>query len=131
MDAGVPGFIGNVEGRDVLTGVADVIVTDGFTGNVALKLLEGTSSVLLAQIREAMTSTPLRTAAASIIRPALADMRHRLDPDAYGGAPLLGVDGVCIIGHGASSAAAVANAVRVAAQAARAGLPGRIAEAVA
>lgn len=130
MADSVPGFVGNIEGRDLLDGEVDVIVTDGFTGNVALKLLEGTSKTLLAQVREAMTSTPLRAAAAAVVRPGLRELRDRLDPDAYGGAPLLGVDGVCVIGHGSSSARAVANAVTVTSRASRAGLTRRIAEAL-
>ncbi len=128
MTSALPGFLGNIEGRDVLTGTVDVIVTDGFTGNVALKLLEGTTKVLFSQIKEAMTSTPLRSAAASLLKPALVDLKQRLDPDAYGGAPLLGVKGVCIIGHGSSNAAAVRSAIRTSAQAVRAGLTTRIEE---
>ena len=127
----MPNFIGNVEGNDVLTGVSDVIVTDGFTGNVALKLLEGTSKVLLGQVKDAITSTPLNTAASAVLKPALNRLRGRLDPDTYGGAPLLGVAGICIIGHGSSKATAVASALRVAAQAGRGGLTEQIASAVA
>lgn len=127
----VPGFIGNVEGRDVIAGVADVIVTDGFTGNVALKLLEGTSKVLLGQVKRAMTSSALRTAAASLLAGEMRRLKDRLDPEQYGGAPLLGVKGVCIIGHGSSKATAVANGIAVAARAVRADLTGRVAEAVA
>jgi glycerol-3-phosphate acyltransferase PlsX len=123
----VPGFIGNVEGRDVTQGVADVIVTDGFTGNVALKLLEGVSKTLLGQMKEAMTATTLTTLAAAVLKPSLARLKRRLDPDTYGGAPLLGVDGVCIIGHGSSGAAAVASALHVATRAVRADLTGRVA----
>ncbi|MDZ4169347.1 MAG: phosphate acyltransferase PlsX [Coriobacteriia bacterium] len=130
LSEGCPGFIGNVEGRDVLEGVADVIVTDGFTGNVALKLLEGTSSVLLRQVKEAMTSSVITTLAAATMKPALLRLKARLDPDTYGGAPLLGVNGVCIIGHGASSAKAVANAIRVGDTAVRGGLTSRIANAL-
>jgi len=130
MSEQVPGFAGNVEGRDVITGVADVIVTDGFTGNVALKLLEGASRVLLGQVREAMTSTTVTKLAALVIAPSLKRLKARLDPDTYGGAPLLGVNGVCIIGHGSSGAAAAANAVAVAARAARGDLTGRVAQAV-
>lgn len=126
----VPGFIGNIEGRDVLAGVCDVIVTDGFTGNVALKLLEGTSKILLGQVKDAMTSSAINTMAAAVLKPALGRLKNRLDPDAYGGAPLLGVSGVCIIGHGSSNARAVANAVRVAATAVRGDLTDRIADAV-
>jgi glycerol-3-phosphate acyltransferase PlsX len=127
----IPHFIGNVEGRDLLAGVSDVIVTDGFTGNVALKLLEGTSKILLGQVKDAITSTPLNTAASAVLKPALNRLRSRLDPDTYGGAPLLGVNGVCIIGHGSSKATAIASAIGVAAQAGRGGLTEQIASAVA
>jgi phosphate acyltransferase len=127
----VPNFIGNIEGRDVLAGVTDVIVTDGFTGNVALKLLEGTSKILLGQVRNAITGSPVAKTAAAVLRPALNRLKDRLDPDTYGGAPLLGVQGVCIIGHGTSKARAVSNAIRVAAQAGRGGLTEQIEQAVA
>jgi phosphate acyltransferase len=126
----VPNFIGNIEGRDVLAGVTDVIVTDGFTGNVALKLLEGTSKILLGQVRNAITGSPVAKTAAAVLRPALNRLKDRLDPDTYGGAPLLGVQGVCIIGHGTSKARAVSNAIRVAAQAGRGGLTEQIEQAV-
>jgi len=126
----VPGFAGNVEGRDVMTGAVDVIVTDGFTGNIALKLLEGTSRVLLGQVKEALTSTPVaRIAALAAARP-LKRLKARLDPDSYGGAPLLGVQGVCIIGHGSSGTDAVAAGIGVAARSVRGRLTERIAEAV-
>jgi glycerol-3-phosphate acyltransferase PlsX len=131
MAAKVPNFIGNIEGRDVLAGVTDVVVTDGFTGNVALKLLEGTSKILLAQVRDAITGSPVAKTAAAVLRPALNRLKDRLDPDSYGGAPLLGVNGVCIIGHGSSRAKAVSNAIRVAAQAGRGGLTDQIALAIA
>jgi len=130
MTRDVGGFIGNLEGRDVLAGTADVIVTDGFTGNVALKMLEGTSKTLLGQVKEAMTSRAVNKAAAAVLRPALDKLKARLDPDTYGGAPLLGVDGVCIIAHGSSRAKAVSNGIRVAAQAGRGGLTAQIAESV-
>jgi len=126
----VPGFIGNAEGRDVTTGTADVIVTDGFTGNVALKLLEGTSKSLMGQIRDAMTSSLKNKLAAAVLKPSLKLLKEKLDPDAYGGAPLLGVKGVCIIGHGSSGARAVSSAIRVATQAVRGGLADEIAAAV-
>jgi len=131
MAARTPNFIGNIEGRDVLTGAADVIVTDGFTGNVALKLLEGTSRVLLSQVKDAITGTPLAKTAAAVLKPALSRLSERLDPDTYGGAPLLGVNGICIIGHGSSGARAVSNAIRVAAQAGRGGLTQQIATSIA
>jgi glycerol-3-phosphate acyltransferase PlsX len=127
----VPNFIGNIEGRDVLAGVTDVVVTDGFTGNVALKLMEGSSKILLGQVRDAITGSPVAKTAAAVLRPALNRLKDRLDPDSYGGAPLLGVNGICIIGHGSSRAKAVANAIRVAAQAGRGGLTDQIASAIA
>lgn len=131
MRDAVPGFVGNVEGRDVMTGAVDVIVTDGFTGNVALKLLEGTSRALLGQVKDAMTSSLAARLAAGVVAPSLRRLKARLDPDTYGGAPLLGVRGVCIIGHGSSSAGAVAAGIRVTAQAIRGGLTEKIARAVA
>jgi glycerol-3-phosphate acyltransferase PlsX len=127
----VRGFDGNIEGRDVITGAADVIVTDGFTGNVALKLLEGTSKVLLSQVKDAMTSSAFTKAAAAVLAPSLKRLKARLDPDTYGGAPLLGIKGVCIIGHGSSRATAVANAISVAARAVRGDLTERVAQAIA
>jgi glycerol-3-phosphate acyltransferase PlsX len=130
MAESVRGFAGNVEGRDIPEGRTDVVVTDGFTGNVALKLMEGLSVVLLGQVKEAMTSTAVRKAAAAVVAPALSGLKKRLDPDTYGGAPLLGLAGVCIIGHGSSSSRAVAAAIGVAARASRGGLVESIAEAV-
>lgn len=128
MAEDVAGFIGNIEGRDIMTGKTDVIVTDGFTGNVALKLLEGLSKTLLSQVKSAMLSTPTTKFASMALKSSMNELKDRLDPDTYGGAPLLGVDGVCIIGHGSSGARAVASAVRVAAQAVRGGLTASIAE---
>ncbi len=127
----VPGFIGNIEGRAILDGKADVVVTDGFTGNVALKLLEGSSRVLLRQVRGAMTSSLWRKLLSAGLKSSLQRLRDQLDPDTYGGAPLLGVNGVCIIGHGSSNAKAVENGLKVAAQAARGNLTGQIRDAVA
>jgi glycerol-3-phosphate acyltransferase PlsX len=114
--AAAPGFtfVGNVEGRDILTDDVDVVVTDGFTGNVALKTLEGGIKFMVAKVFEAMMSSDEAKAAAKVLLPALAPVADELDPDAHGGAMLLGVDGVCIISHGSSSARAVVNAVRVA-----------------
>lgn len=130
MADSLSGFTGNVEGRDVLDGDLDVVVTDGFTGNVALKLLEGTSSVLLRQIKQVMTSTVAHKVAASVVAPGLRRLKDRLDPDTYGGAPLLGVNGVCIIGHGSSGSKATSAAIEVAATAVRGDLADRIAAAV-
>ncbi len=131
LAAGVPGFVGNLEANHLLDGDMDVVVSDGFTGNVVLKLLEGTSRTLLGQVRDALTSTAVSSVAASLAKPALSRLKERMDPDAYGGAPLLGVDGVCIIGHGGSNARAVCEAIGVAAKAVRGGLATAIAEGIA
>lgn len=126
----VPGFMGNIEGRDVPAGRADVIVTDGFTGNVTLKVLEGLASVLFSELKTALTSTLPNRLAAAVVAPALRGLKGRLDPEIYGGAPLLGVNGVCIIGHGGSGPDAVANGIAVAARAVRGDLTTRIARSV-
>lgn len=126
MAKAVPGFAGNVEGRDIPAGTVDVVVTDGFTGNVALKLLEGLSRTLLSQIKSAMTETTVNSLAAAVLKPSLTKLKDRIDPDTYGGAPLLGVKGVCIIGHGSSTARAVTNGILVSARAGRGDLPGVI-----
>jgi len=130
MAASVPGFVGNVEGRDVPAGTVDVIVTDGFTGNVTLKVLEGLASVLFKEMKTALTSTLPNRLAASVVAPAIRELKGRLDPEAYGGAPLLGVNGVCIIGHGSSGAQAIANGIAATARAVRGDLTGTIARAV-
>lgn len=118
----VPGFVGNVEGRDLPRGAVDVVVTDGFTGNVALKVMEGLSAVLFSEIKDAMTSSPVRAAAAAVLKGSLTQLKHRLDPDAYGGAPLLGIKRPCLIGHGSSGPEAIAAGIAAAARAARLGL---------
>jgi glycerol-3-phosphate acyltransferase PlsX len=119
-------FIGNVEGRDLMTDGVDVVVTDGFTGNVALKTLEGAMRFVMAKLLEVMSSTDDTRAAAAVLLPALAPVAGELDPDATGGAVLVGVDGVCIISHGSSNARAVANAVRVAHDAVERDLVGKL-----
>jgi glycerol-3-phosphate acyltransferase PlsX len=130
LAAVVPGFIGNAEGRDVPSGVADVIVTDGFTGNVTLKVLEGLSSVLFKEIKATLTASLPNRIAASVVAPSIRELKSRLDPEVYGGAPLLGVNGVCIIGHGSSGPTAIANGVAATARAVRGDLTGTIARAV-
>lgn len=130
LAAQIPSFIGNVEGRDVPAGAADVIVTDGFTGNVVLKTLEGLASVLFAELKSTLMATLPNRLAAAVVTPSLRELKSRLDPEAYGGAPLLGVDGVCIIGHGGSRETAVANGIAVAARAVRGDLTRRIADAI-
>jgi glycerol-3-phosphate acyltransferase PlsX len=115
-------FIGNVEGRDIMSDGVDVVVTDGFTGNVALKALEGGLKRIMAAVLNAMTATEETKEAARIVLPSLAPLAEEFDPDTHGGAILLGVDGVCIISHGSSSARAIANAIRLAHDAVEGGL---------
>ena len=107
-------FIGNVEGRDVMSTEVDVIVTDGFTGNVVLKTLEGGMKFFAGKIFEAFLANDETRAAAKVLLPALLPITEALDPNTYGGAMLLGVDGVAIISHGSSNALAVLNACKVA-----------------
>jgi phosphate acyltransferase len=110
------GFAGNIEARDLLRGPSDVVVTDGFTGNVALKLLEGTIAELLDALRTEIASTLGGKLGGLLIRPAARRLRTRLDPDTYGGAYLLGLGGLAVIAHGNSSRTAIANAIRLAAR---------------
>lgn len=107
-------FVGNVEGRDLMGGEVDVVVTDGFTGNVALKTLEGGMKALIGGILAAFDTDETTRSAAESLMPALLPLYATLDPDATGGAMLLGVKGVCVISHGSSSAAAIVNALSVA-----------------
>jgi phosphate acyltransferase len=111
-------FVGNVEGRDVMTDDVDVIVTDGFTGNVALKTLEGALRTLVRSVLDALGATDVAGPAVESLMP----LYTTLDPDDTGGAMLLGVDGVCIISHGSSSPRAIVNAARVAAEMVDAGV---------
>ncbi len=106
--------MGNVEGRDLMTDAADVVVTDGFTGNVALKTLEGGMRALVNGVLGAFDANEATREAAQVLLPALAPLYAQLDPENVGGAMLLGVDGVCIISHGSSSATAMVNAIKVA-----------------
>jgi glycerol-3-phosphate acyltransferase PlsX len=120
-------FGGNIEGREVLTGVAQVVVTDGFTGNVTLKLLEGTIKNLFEVLREEIASTPRGKLGGLLIRPAARRLRSRFDPDTYGGAYLLGLRGLAVIAHGNSSSTAIANAIRLAARGVDHDVVGRLA----
>jgi len=130
MAGTVEGFVGNIEGRDIPFGTADVVVTDGFTGNVVLKLMEGLSKALLGQFKAAMLSSPVNKVAAAVLRPSLESLRDRLDPETHGAAPLLGVNGLALIAHGTSGPRAISSALRVGAQAVRGGLVARITEAM-
>src|SRR3954462_13856164 len=109
-------FVGNVEGRDLYNGELDVIVADGFVGNVALKISEGVAHLVRSTLKETLRATITRQVGALLSRSAFADFKKRLDHTEYGGAPLLGVKGVCIITHGSSNANAMKNAIRVAAE---------------
>src|SRR5579875_570185 len=124
-------FIGNVEGRDIPAGVVDVIVCDGFVGNVVLKLSEGLAETLIGLVRAQMSSTLLSKLAGAILRPGLRATFRRLDYAEYGGVPLLGLNGVSIIAHGRSNAKAIKNALRVARETAETGVPAAIREGVA
>jgi glycerol-3-phosphate acyltransferase PlsX len=109
-------FTGTAEGRGLLEGEADVIVCDGFTGNVALKTLEGTIRSVVGSLRREIAATPRGKIGGLLIRPAARRLRERLDPDTYGGAYLLGLRGLVVIAHGSSSRRAIANAIRLAAR---------------
>src|SRR5581483_5865046 len=124
----VPDFIGNVESRWLLAHAADVVVCDGFTGNVALKLLEGTIKTVLNALREEMMRSARSKVGGLLIRGAARGLRSRLDPDTYGGAYLLGLNGIAVIAHGNSSSRAIANAVRLAARGVEHNVVGRLAE---
>jgi phosphate acyltransferase len=121
-------FGGNVESRELLEGAADVVVTDGFTGNVCLKLMEGTIKTFLETFREEILATPRGKLGGLLIRPAATRLRHRLDPDTYGGAYLLGLRGLVVIAHGNSSRTAIANAIRLAARGVEHDVVNRLAE---
>jgi phosphate acyltransferase len=110
-------FIGNVEGRDLMGEVADVVVTDGFTGNVVLKTIEGTAKAVADAVREAARSGARAAVGGTLLRPALGGLRRQLDPDTTGGAILLGLRGVAVVGHGSSGPEGIANAVRLGARA--------------
>jgi glycerol-3-phosphate acyltransferase PlsX len=124
-------FIGNVEGRDLLTDAVDVIVTDGFTGNVALKTAEGALKALMTALLTAMAGRPEALAAAEVLAPELDSLYREFHPDTYGGAMLLGVRGVCIISHGSTGATAMENAIVTGAEMVRSDVVGHLAEAVA
>ncbi|MCK6627504.1 MAG: phosphate acyltransferase PlsX [Anaerolineae bacterium] len=119
-------FIGNVEGKDVPAGLADVVVTDGFTGNVFIKGAEGVASMIVKQLEREIKARPLAVVGALLARPAFRALKARLDYREYGGGPLLGVNGVVIIAHGRSDAYAIRNAIRVAKHAAEKNIVGVI-----
>jgi phosphate acyltransferase len=120
-------FRGNAEGRDLLARAADVVVTDGFTGNVALKTLEGTIRTVVDGLRDEIAASARGKLGGLLIRPASRRLRRRLDPDTYGGAYLLGLRGLAVIAHGNSSRLAIANAIRLAARGVEHDTTGRLA----
>ena len=120
-------FIGNIEGRDIPTGGADVVVCDGFVGNVVLKLSEGMAETLLGMLRTQMTSSLPNKLAAAVLQPGLRKVFRRLDYAEYGGVPLLGINGSAIVAHGRSNAKAIKNALRVARQTSETDVVGAIA----
>ncbi|MBA3717449.1 MAG: phosphate acyltransferase PlsX [Actinobacteria bacterium] len=121
-------FEGNTESRDLLLGAADVVVCDGFTGNIALKLMEGTIKTVLKALREEIVSSRRGRVGGLLIRGAARSLRDRLDPDTYGGAYLLGLNGIVVIAHGNSSPRAIANAIGLAARGVEHGVVARLAE---
>lgn len=107
----LPEFAGNCEGGDLLNGDFDVVVTDGFTGNVALKTIEGTSKMLFGLLKGAFMSSVASKLGAVLLKGSLMDLKRRVSPDTYGGSPLLGINGVCMVGHGSSNATAIRNGI--------------------
>jgi glycerol-3-phosphate acyltransferase PlsX len=124
----VQGFVGNIEGTELLAGKCDVVVTDGFTGNVVLKTVEGAVGALFKQLKAVFGASAKGKLAAALVQGDLRALKDTLSAEKVGGAPLLGVKGVAIIGHGSSSAAAVANGILATAHCARARIPELIAE---
>lgn len=130
MKSCVPNFQGNAEGRNLALGGFDVIVTDGFTGNVALKVYEGVGMALLAGLKETIYSTTKSKIGGLLIKDALSKFKDELSADKYGGAQLLGCKGVCLIGHGSSNAQAICSGVLATADAIRQDMPGKLARAL-
>ena len=130
MKEKVSNFAGNAEGRDIVTAGFDVIVTDGFTGNVVLKTVEGTAKALFGALKNVMTSSLKTKIGALAVKSDLKSLKESISADTYGGAPLLGVKGVCLVGHGSSNATAIKNGVLASAAMVRKDVSGCIAEAV-
>jgi len=121
-------FIGFVEGRDYPMGKVDVVVTDGFTGNVSLKTAEGIAKMVNHMLRQELLGSMRGKIGGMIAKPAFKSLKARVDPDEFGGAPLVGLKGVCVIAHGGSRHTAVKNAIRVACDMVRADVVGKIAK---
>lgn len=115
LEADVANFAGNCEGGNLLAGDFDVVVTDGFTGNVCLKTIEGTAKTVFKYMKDAMASSLSTKVGAALLKSRIYELKGKLSPEAYGGTPLLGVKGACVVGHGSSNAVAVCNGIRAAA----------------
>ena len=122
----LPGFVGNVEPKDIFNARADVVVADGFVGNVAIKMAEATAEFLFRSLRDEIPKTLPGKVGGALIRPRVRSIRKRIDWREFGGAPLLGIDGVAVVAHGRSDARAMKNAVRVARDSVQNGLVGKI-----
>lgn len=131
LRAQVPNFAGNCEGGNLLAGDFDVVITDGFTGNVCLKTLEGTAKTLFKYLKDALYSSTKSKMGALLVKPELGELKKKVSPDTYGGTPLLGVKGACVVGHGSSNALAIKNGILVAASTVRSRVSEIIAETVA
>jgi glycerol-3-phosphate acyltransferase PlsX len=130
LEASELNFVGNVEGKDLLAGGADVVVADGFVGNVAIKMMEATADFLFRTLREELPKSPLGLLGGLLIRGQVRRIRARIDWREFGGAPLLGIDGVAVVAHGRSDARAIKNAIRVTKEAVEQDLVGKIREAI-
>ena len=126
----LPNFKGNCEGCDVLTGEFDIVVTDGFTGNVCLKTIEGTAKMLFGELKGVFKRNALTGLAALAVKGGLSQLKQSVSADTYGGAPLLGVKGACLVGHGSSNETAIKNGVLMAAKIVRTGVSELIAESI-
>ena len=126
----VPNFVGNCEGRDIIAANYDVIVTDGFTGNVVLKTIEGTSKTLFKSVKKVFLSNLATKLGALAIKGKLSELANSINPDKFGGAPLLGVKGACIVGHGSSNADAIKNGIHASSKVVREDVCGLISQAV-
>lgn len=122
----LPNFVGNGEGKDILPATYDVFITDGFTGNVCLKTIEGTSKTLFKSLKEIFYASTISKLGALTIKGGLKKLMTQVDPDTYGGAPLLGVNGACIVGHGSSNARAIKNGLHTSAKIVRLNISGLI-----
>jgi len=126
----VPNFAGNAEGRDILAGTYEIVVADGFTGNVCLKTIEGTAKMLFSELKTVMYANLFTKLGAFAMKDGLTNLKAKIDPDAFGGAPLLGVKGACIVGHGSSNARAIMNGIATTKSIVEAGVSELIAQTV-